>query len=86
MKKYFALGMVAIFLLGFFLGRETNSNSPSPSIQAPLTKPPEATINKTDSVQTKTDVQCFVEALRYRIITAAWILRGLLSMKWKTAS
>lgn len=63
MKKYFALGMVAIFLLGFFLGRETNSNSPSLSIQAPLTKPPEATINKTDSVQTKTDVQCFVEAL-----------------------
>ena len=63
MKKYFALGMVAIFLLGFFLGRETNSNSPSPSIQAPLTKPPEATINKTYSVQTKTDVQCFVEAL-----------------------
>jgi hypothetical protein len=63
MKKYFALGMVAIFLLGFFLGRETNSNSPSPSIQAPLTKPPEATINKTDSVQTKTDIQCFVEAL-----------------------
>lgn len=63
MKKYFALGMVVIFLLGFFLGRETNSNSPSPSIQAPLTKPPEATINKTDSVQTKTDVQCFVEAL-----------------------
>ena len=63
MKKYFALGMVAIFLLGFFLGRETNSNSPSPSIQAPLTKPLEATINKTDSVQTKTDVQCFVEAL-----------------------
>ena len=55
--------MVAIFLLGFFLGRETNSNSPSPSIQAPLTKPPEATINKTDSVQTKTDIQCFVEAL-----------------------
>ena len=55
--------MVAIFLLGFFLGRETNSNSPSLSIQAPLTKPPEATINKTDSVQTKTDVQCFVEAL-----------------------
>lgn len=63
MKKYFALGMVVIFLLGFFLGRKTNSNSPSPSIQAPLTKPPEATINKTDSVQTKTDVQCFVEAL-----------------------
>lgn len=63
MKKYFALGMVAIFLLGFFLGRETNSNSPSPSIQAPLTKQPEASINKTDSVQTKTDVQCFVEAL-----------------------
>ena len=63
MKKYFALGMVAIFLLGFFLGRETNSNSPSPSIQAPLTKPPEATINKTYSVQTKTDVQCFIEAL-----------------------
>lgn len=63
MKKYFALGMVAIFLLGFFLGRETNSNSPSPSIQAPLTKPPEATINKTDSVQTKTDIQCFIEAL-----------------------
>ena len=63
MKKYFALGMVAIFLLGFFLGRETNSNSPSPSIQAPLTKPPEATINKIDSVQTKTDIQCFVEAL-----------------------
>lgn len=63
MKKYFALGMVAIFLLGFFLGRETSSNSPSPSIQTPLTKPPEATINKTDSVQTKTDVQCFVEAL-----------------------
>lgn len=63
MKKYFALGMVVIFLLGFFLGRETNSNSPSPSIQTPLTKPPEATINKTDSVQAKTDVQCFVEAL-----------------------
>jgi len=63
MKKYFALGMVAIFLLGFFLGRETNSNSPSPSIQAPLTKPPEATINKTDSVQTKTDIQCFIEAM-----------------------
>lgn len=63
MKKYFALGMVAIFLLGFFLGRETSSNSPSPSIQAPLTKPPEATINKTDSVQAKTDIQCFVEAL-----------------------
>ncbi|WP_295054277.1 hypothetical protein [uncultured Fibrobacter sp.] len=63
MKKYFALGMVVIFLLGFFLGRKTNSNSPSPSIQAPLTKPPEATINKTDSVQTKTDIQCFVEAL-----------------------
>ncbi len=55
--------MVVIFLLGFFLGRKTNSNSPSPSIQAPLTKPPEATINKTDSVQTKTDIQCFVEAL-----------------------
>ena len=63
MKKYFALGMVVIFLLGFFLGRETSSNSPSPSIQTPLTKPPEASINKTDSVQTKTDVQCFVEAL-----------------------
>lgn len=63
MKKYFALGMVVIFLLGFFLGRETSSNSPSPSIQTPLTKPPEAMINKTDSVQTKTDVQCFVEAL-----------------------
>lgn len=63
MKKYFALGMVAIFLLGFFLGRETSSNSPSPSIQTPLTKQPEASINKTDSVQTKTDVQCFVEAL-----------------------
>lgn len=63
MKKYFALGMVVIFLLGFFLGRETSSNSPSPSIQTPLTKQPEASINKTDSVQTKTDVQCFVEAL-----------------------
>ena len=63
MKKYFALGMVVIFLLGFFLGRETSSNSPSPSIQTPLTKPPEASINKTDSVQAKTDVQCFVEAL-----------------------
>ena len=63
MKKYFAFGMVVIFLLGFFLGRETSSNSPSPSIQTPLTKPPEASINKTDSVQTKTDVQCFVEAL-----------------------
>ena len=63
MRKYFALGMVVIFLLGFFLGRETSSNSPSPSIQTPLTKQPEATINKTDSVQTKTDVQCFVEAL-----------------------
>lgn len=63
MKKYFALGMVAIFLLGFFLGRETSSNSPSPSIQTPLTKPPEATINKTDSVQAKTDVQCFIEAM-----------------------
>lgn len=55
--------MVAIFLLGFFLGRETNSNSPSPSIQTPLTKHPEASINKTDSVQAKTDIQCFVEAL-----------------------
>ncbi|MBR4785068.1 MAG: hypothetical protein IK012_07435 [Fibrobacter sp.] len=55
--------MVVIFLLGFFLGRETSSNSPSPSIQTPLTKQPEASINKTDSVQTKTDVQCFVEAL-----------------------
>ena len=55
--------MVAIFLLGFFLGRETSSNSPSPSIQTPLTKPPEATINKTDSVQAKTDVQCFIEAM-----------------------
>ena len=55
--------MVAIFLLGFFLGRETSSNFPSPSIQTPLTKPPEASINKTDSVQTKTDVLCFVEAL-----------------------
>lgn len=63
MRKYFALGMVVIFLLGFFLGRETSSNSPSPSIQTPLTKQPEASINKTDSVQTKTDVQCFVEAL-----------------------
>ena len=63
MKKYFALGMVAIFLLGFFLGRETSSNSPSPSIQTPLTMQLEASINKTDSVQTKTDVQCFVEAL-----------------------
>ena len=63
MRKYFALGMVVIFLLGFFLGRETSSNSPSPSIQTPLTKQPEATINKTESVQTKTDVQCFVEAL-----------------------
>ena len=63
MKKYFAISMVAFFLLGFFLGRETSSNSPSPSIQTPLTKPPEASINKTDSVQTKTDVQCFVEAL-----------------------
>ena len=63
MRKYFALGMVVIFLLGFFLGRETSSNSPSPSIQTPLTMQPEASINKTDSVQTKTDVQCFVEAL-----------------------